>query len=358
MTADKDLCVTRMQRAAWRLTLLCLLASAGVTQGFSVPRASAAAPAACTVCTGTFYGADSTILNPAITTVWPQKANSNYCGIEDAIGLVNYDNLNSGQTKRFTSNDDQVARGNYNQTVGNDPLPLPGLPQWGWAYDAQLNPPNKYGGGTNIAPDYGTDPRSVAWVTWNYSLNNRYFHDHIYSWHQDPFGQQTRQQQVGHATTLLARGLNAWNEPIIVFINGGKHAVLLSGIWSGNDIYANYPAAIQGMVYRDPMGNSNTSREELNYSYWLNGNYPGNFGNYKLWSVFYGDLNGPNQGGNTLDPEPTMGPYVPGVRYDTHWYDNLNWVQRDNIYGWNPWSGQNDAWNPDYAINAVTGEPV
>ena len=110
-------------------------------------------------------------------------------------------------------------------------------------------------------------------MAWNYSLPNKYFHDHIYSWHQDPYGQQTLQQQVGHATTLLARALNDFGDPVIVQINGGAHSVLLTGIWSGNDIYNNYPAAIQGLVYRDPEGDSNTNRQELNYSFWVNGGY-------------------------------------------------------------------------------------
>ena len=317
--------------------------------------------AACTGCTGTFYGVQSANwMLDATGNDWPQKPNSNYCGIESAIGMVNYDYINSGQPQPYNSNDDQVTLGNYNQSVGGI-HPPPGMSQWGWGYDAVQNPPNQYGGGTNIAGDFGTDPRSVAWMSWNYSMPNRFFHDHIYSWHQDPYGVQSRQDQVAHATTLLARGLDAWRIPIVVFINGGMHAVLVTGIWSGNDIYANYPAQIQGLVYRDPEGDpngTNTSRQEINYSFWVNGGYSNLFGNYSLWSLFYGDLYNPNDHLNTNDPEPKVGPYVPGARYATHWYDNLDWVQRDNIYGWNPLSNQNDAWNPDYAINAVSGSPV
>lgn len=83
-----------------------------------------------------------------------------------------------------------------------------------------------------------------------------------------------------------------------------------------------------------------------------------------MWSVWYGDKYGPpdylppGNGQNTNDPEPTVGPYVPGQRYQTHWYGNFDWIQIDQISGYNPWTNQNDAWNPDYAINAVSGVPV
>src|SRR5579859_3843455 len=149
--------------------------------------ASPAKPASCTDCTGTFYGGSATYVNLAVANTWPQQG-GNYCGIESAIALVNYDNENNGQPLAFNSNGDQVTLGNYNQSVAGI-HPPPGMSQWGWGWSAAQNPPNKYGGGTNIAPDFGTDPRSIAWMAWNYSLPNKYFHDHIYSCHQDPYGQ-------------------------------------------------------------------------------------------------------------------------------------------------------------------------
>jgi hypothetical protein len=293
-------------------------------------------------------------MNGAIDQVWPQKPGSNYCGVEDAIALDNYDNLVSGQSERFTSNDNQVTLGNTNQDAAFAPDmvgPPAGMSQWGWGAGPgnPLNSPNKYGGHTNIAPDYGTDPRSVAWMIWNYSLPNRFFHDHIYSWHQDANGNSlTREDQVQHATTLLGRAIGNYSEPVIAFINGGLHAVVVSGLWSGNDIYANYPADIQGLVYRDPEGTpwTNEVRSEIEYSLWVNGHYWTFNTYYSLWSLFYGDASYPNGGGNNNDPEPTVGPYVPGVRYPTHWWGNLNWVQRDNNYA-------NGLWNPDYAFAAT-----
>ncbi len=283
-------------------------------------------------------------MNLSVQDVWPQYS-GNYCGIEAAIAVVNYDNLNSGYARSFTSRSyqDVLATRNGNAWWSSDMLG--GQSQW---TDAQgrhyATPTNYWGGKTNIAPDYGTDPRSVAWLTWYNSLNNRFFHDHIYSKDQDQ-GTLTRQDQVNHATTLMGRALADWSEPVIAFINGGLHAVVVTGLWSGNNIYNNYPAQIQGLVYRDPDGGN---REELDYSYWRDGHYTGANGfSYSLWAEFYGDLPyQPGHGGNTNDPEPTIGPYVPGVRYPTHWWKNLNWVQRDNN-----WDGTK--WNPDFAYTAV-----
>ena len=74
-------------------------------------------------------------MNWAISYVWPQKPGSNYCGVEDAIALDNYDDLVSGQSVAFSSNDNQVTLGNTNQYANFDPsmaTPAGGMSQWGW----------------------------------------------------------------------------------------------------------------------------------------------------------------------------------------------------------------------------------
>lgn len=272
----------------------------------------------------------------AIDNTWPQD-NANGCGVENAIALVNYDDVNNGQNLTFNSLSSQDSLEAANQTSGQS--------QWGHA-----TPTNHWGGITNIAPDYGTDPRSIAYMTWNYSLNNRFFHDYIYRWQfyynprspAPPFA-----LQVQEATTGVARALEEWGEPVSVTINGGLHSVVVGGIWSGNDPATNYPADIQGLVYRDPEGGASIDRVELNYSYWLSG-YKTVFGVYSLWSLYYGDVSTPGDGQNFKDPEPTVGPYIPDSFYQAHpehWYDGFTWIQRDDNYS-------NGQYSPDWSYTS------
>lgn len=252
--------------------------------------------------------------------VWPQD-NANGCGVENAIALVNYDDLNSGdQNFPLNNSGSQDQLESANQTSGQS--------QWGHAV-----PTNHWGGITNIAPDYGTDPRSIAYMMWQNSLNNRFFHDYIYRWqfaHNPRNPQPAFSTQVQEATTGVARALEAWTEPVSVTVNGGLHSVVVSGLWSSNDPATNYPAAIQGLVYRDPEGDSVTSRVEIDYSTWLNGNFASPFGLYSLWSLYYGDRYTVNDRLNGFDPEPSVGSYVPNVNsYKEHWEGGFTWIQRD-----------------------------
>jgi hypothetical protein len=331
--------VEKYQRLAWRLSIILFvivgayLATAWAGGALRVPMP--VANAGCSGCTGVWYGASSTYMSPAIQHVWPQTT-SNACGVENAIGLVNYDDLVSGHGAAFTSLSAQGAVEAANQKSGQS--------QWGHA-----TPTNQWGGITNIAPDLGTDPRSIAFMTWNYSVSNRFFHDYIYNWTMDTNGSQLSfTQQVANATTKVGVALEAWSEPVSVTINGGLHSVLVTGLWSGNDPATHYPAQIQGLVYRDPEGNYSSSRQEIDYSVWLNGHYYNQFGTYSLWSLYYGDRYKPGDQLNTGDPEPTVGPYKPGVKYRWHWFHGFTWIRRDT----NSINGQ---WSPDWAYNAVTG---
>lgn len=337
----------RYRRVAWRVALVLFIVSAGTIATLLVNghRGVPVARAACTQCTGTWYGvANAGFVNSAIASAWPQKPNSNYCSVEDAIAMINFEYFYYGQGTYYGSNDDQVTLGNRNQNATytadmSGGQPYPGSGTTGWGYGQVQNPPNPYGGRTNIAPDFGADPRSAAWMVWQDTLPNIYFHDHIYNRSMDSTPPATREGEVGRATTLMGRAFEAgYPDPLIAFINGGAHSVLLTGMWSGNDLNTTDIAAIQGLVFRDSEG---SVRQEFDYSYWVNGGYvPG----YTMWSIFYGDTSVPHDHLNTSDPEPTVGPYATRL---PHWYDSLDWVQRDGIYA-------NGAWNPNNAINAVS----
>lgn len=123
------------QKLAWRISLALLVIAGGFIGVVLRQSPAHAMPSTCTSCTGIWYGGLSTDMNWAISYVWPQKAGSNYCGVEDAIALDNYDNLVSGQSEQFTSNDDQVTLGNTNQDAYFAPDmvgPPAGMSQWGW----------------------------------------------------------------------------------------------------------------------------------------------------------------------------------------------------------------------------------
>lgn len=113
--------------------------------------------------------------------IWPQGTTTNYCGVDTAIGMINYDALNSGASMPLPSN---YSRDNYTGPVAvvrNDnrktnPTWTPeSISQW-----SNATPTNTTGGVTNIAADFGTDPRSVAYMSWAYSISNRYYHNYIY----------------------------------------------------------------------------------------------------------------------------------------------------------------------------------
>lgn len=322
--------MTRVQRAALRLSVALLTVMGGLLSSMwlgipgALPRADAG--------TGTFYGADTTRMLNAIRYIWPQRSGA-FCGVETAEAAVNYDDEAHGVAMRFTSTSNQVTVAQANQTSGRS--------QWGYA-----TPINAYAGITNIAPDFGTDPRSIAYMTWNYTPNNTYFHDYIYRWQFANGSQPAYSTQVQQATTNVGRALTAWHEPVDVTINGGLHSVLVTGIFSLSDPATSYPAQITSVVYRDPEASASVSRFEVTFATWSRGNYATPFGIYSLWSLYYGDRYTVGDGRNANDPEPTVGPYRPTATSPHHWFRGFTWIQRDNNYAYG-------AYSPDWAYRST-----
>lgn len=327
--------MNKYQRTSLRIAIALFVVSGSLLSTVWLGRFAPVAHASCTDCTGTFYGGLSTYMNEAIGNgIWPQAQGSNACGVESAIAVANYDSLNKGQPQPFTNSSAQGTV-EYNNTHQ-----LGGESQWGYA-----QPTNQWAGYTNIAADFGTDPRSVEYMQWNYTINNTFYHNYLYrtdleggsAAYQDYLASHFSVQQQ-HATTKLAVALEAYSEPVSVPINAGQHIVVVSGIWSANDPETNFPAAIQGLVYRDPEGDTSSSRQEIDYSVWVDGNYSNPFGLYSLWAPYYG---------NSQDPEPKVGPYTPPSG-GLHWFGGWDWIRLDNNY-------TNNQWRPDWAYNSITG---
>jgi hypothetical protein len=319
--------MTPKQRIAIRIAFV-LIAIAG---GFlTMVLTSAPSQAGCSTCYGAFYGTSTMAIKAISGTIWPQTT-KNACAISDAVALVNYDYLQYGHPIRFANSSGQTTMEKNNQTAGAS--------QWGYA-----TPTNAWGGITNIAPDFGNDPRSVAYDVKHYASSNRYYHDFIYRWQFAHTTAPSYWSQAKEATTLMARSMETYHFPIIAFINGGVHSVVITGIWSNNDPNTHFPAGIQGLVYRDSEGNATTSRQEVSIYTWIAGQYASPFGVYSLWSHYYGDRNTTGDMKNTYDPEPTVGPYSPSSTYPHHWYLGFTWVSRDS-----------DATDSvDWAINAYS----
>jgi hypothetical protein len=331
--------MSQSQRAAFRVSIALLTVSASLVMAvISGTHAGAFGDlaAGCTTCTGAFYGGNTTLTVAAIQHIWPQ-GNTNNCGVETAEAITNYADELARVSMRFTSTQNmfQVNRDNQNSSAAS---------RWSYA-----TPTNQWAGKSNIAPDAGTDPRSIAYMTFNYTPPNWYFHDYLYRWSFFHSTQPSFSTQALEATTSLAESLERWSMPTNTTINGGAHSVIVTGIWSGNDPNTHYPAQIQGLVFRDPEYAASSSRYEVDFATWSStGLYmPPNNYRYSLWSLYYGDLGTRGDHKNTSDPEPTVGPYVPNAAKAEpyHWYDGFTWIQRDTFT-----SGSQGS--PDWAFTA------
>jgi hypothetical protein len=328
--------MTPRQRIATRLAFVLISIAGGL---LSIALIHATSQASCSTCganfAGTFYGAQESKVNQAIGgTIWPQTS-SNACAIADVVAVVNYDYLTHGLGLRFPNGAEQGYIAQGNQTYGAS--------EWGHA-----TPTNAMGGITNIAPDFGNDPRSVAFDIKKYEWSTIQHHDWIYRWQFAHTTAPSFAQQAKEATTLVARALGYWTAPVVVFINGGLHSVVMTGVWSTNNPDTNFPADIQGLVYRDSEGNATTSRQEISLSTWISGNYSNPFGTYSLWSLYYGDRYAVGGMKNIYDPDPTVGVYTPTSSDPHHWYLGFTWVTRDSTH-------TDATLNADWAFNAYNG---
>lgn len=280
----------------------------------------------------TFYGGDTTRTNNAIASIWPQYSGP-YCGIVAAEAAVNYDDEVHGVGMYFGGRGAQAGVASANQRSGAS--------RWGYA-----TPTNAYAGITNISPDIGTDPRSIAYMVYTYTPDNVFYHDYIYRWQFANSTQPSFFTQVQQATTNMARALETWHEPVIAQINGGLHSVLVTGVYAYTDPATTYPAQIASVVYRDPMAWPSVSRFEVSFSTWAGGGFSTPYGVYSLWSLYYGDRYTRGDHRTSSDPEPSVGIYRPTTTHPVHWFGGFTWVQRDSHY-------TNGTYSPDFAYTST-----
>lgn len=277
-------------------------------------------PTAHACCNGTFYGSNSTYINNATQNTWPQ-ASGPYCGIETAIAITNYADQVYGTGLRFNSSSSQYSVASDNNSTSAES-------QWGYV----LKSGNVVAGKSNISLDFGTDPRSIAYMSYWYTPPGYYYHDYIYNWYMVHSTQPSYSQQVLEATTAMGMWLELNGDPLSVAINEGQHSILVTGVYSTNPPVTYFPAAITGVTYRDPQNGNHVT---VDIGTWTNGFSCG----YDLWKNYYGY-------NNSVDPEPSVGIYTPTYLYPYNWFNGFNFISRDNNSGYP---------SPDWEYGAYPG---
>ena len=155
----------------------------------------------------------------------------------------------------------------------------------------------------NIAYDFGADPHAVAWAMWFFASAS--YHNYIYD-------------GVWLATEKMLWTIEHYQEPVMAAVREGSHWVSVTGY------EANAPATDPGFStvysirYSDPLPTNNRD----------------NWVHFDTWKGYFTRYT------NSLDPDPSVGGYVPPPR---HWH--LRWVtvQRDTA----------DTYNPDWTMTYI-----
>lgn len=261
---------------------------------------------------------------------WPQYTQY-YCFAAGVQAVVNYDDIMQGLPLRYPHRSDQG--------------PLSALPQDEqvgqilWDMDHQLIPSYgplvQKGTGVNrrpftlgdIAYDFGGDPHvHASAINFEVPSGEKLYHEHIY--HTNSMT----------ATLGIAKTLETFKKPVLVFANHALHTLLVAGFWATGDIFANPPdpqAQIRSLAVFNPWDSATRGQyittgpyQEVSLDAWLNAtNLPTPFGGVTtLWNLPY-DSNG------RLDPDPSIGIYQAGHGTKnpgkTHWIGNFVAVQPD-----------------------------
>jgi hypothetical protein len=311
-------------RHRWLLivaTLSALLLSLTFTQPSSAKGTSSthAAQAATTcdqnggyACQGTYYGADIVSMRTA-TNAWPQ-AYDNWCGIAGVQAVMRY----AWGTQYGNWYPLNWAQGSIhdqmNGQLGNNPVSRWGTP--GGSSYVQAN----------LSQDFGTDPRAVAWATWLVTPDNTFYHNYIY---------RNGASGATHNIGLDFGPTHGVNRPIVVMINTGLHAFVVSGVYAASDPSVSTNVQIYGVYTWDPFvgrGPSINSEMEVVWSMWDWTNKS------DLWGTGYG---------NASDPEPStpINYYNPPFPTQSHhWNTYRTSIEQD-------WVRVCSTVLPDYAVD-------
>ena len=262
---------------------------------------------------------------------WPQRA-GNYCFLAAIQAVTNYADWHAGQSIRYPTqwyqgppSSDGVAKHNGDpsqEQSGQILYDMDHLSNLVANFSPGQRIVNNYGGTgpqyrrpftlANTSHDGGGDPRAIAATIYQETPSNHYYHQYIYHYSQS---------NVSMAVAGFAYAVDAYDEPVVEFVNGGLHAVVVAGVWSYGDPITEFPAAIDSIAVYNPWNQgwgtylNGAYYSRVTYDDWIGMNYSGSF----WWAHAY-DWNGSGYptGGTTYDPDPYMGIYQAGTDPVTH----------------------------------------
>ncbi len=243
--------------------------------------------------TPTGIPSDTSVANAATAAGWPQ-INSNYCGIATVALIADYLNPSAPVSQ------------SYIQGLINDPN---STSEWGQpSWIPGVGP----GFTADIAQDFGTDPRSIAYGLT--AVMGTQYHAIV-----DTNG-------ATDTTYHIVRDILTYRQPISVFVDHGQHSVIVSGVDASGDPIAN-PGSITAIHVWDPGVPNNSAiqknmEETVPLSTWLSGYTD-------LWGSDYFKFPYSDNvyQGHPLDPDPGVGPYtfVPSL-YNHLWVGHYVYV--------------------------------
>ncbi len=225
---------------------------------------------------------------------WPQE-NGNWCGIATVALIADY--LHPSSVSQ-----DYIA-GLIN---GPDSTSEWGAPPW---------IPNVGPGVTgDIARDFGTDPRSLAYGLT--AVTGTQYHAIV-----DTSG-------AWGTTAHIVRDILTYRQPISVFVDHGQHSVIVSGVDATGNPLTN-PGSITAIHVWDPGNIASQSGIQAKMamtipkSLWLSGIIPNSGGS----NYFKYPYSGNQYGAYPLDPDPSVGPYayVPAL-YNHLWIGHYVYI--------------------------------
>ncbi len=236
---------------------------------------------------------DTPVANAATAAGWPQIY-GNYCGIATVALIADYLNPSAPVSQSYIKNliSDPSSTSEWGQ-----PTWIPGV---GPGFTA------------DIAQDFGTDPRSIAYGLT--AVMGTQYHAIV-----DTNG-------ATDTTYHIAQDIIIYRQPISVFVDHGQHSVIVSGVDATGDPIAN-PGSITAIHVWDP-GVPNNSAIQKNMEEIVP---------IKTWLSGYTDLWGSDYfkfpysdnmyQGYPMDPDPGVGPYtfVPSL-YNHLWVGHYVYV--------------------------------
>ncbi|HET9110870.1 MAG TPA: hypothetical protein VFN78_08610 [Ktedonobacterales bacterium] len=235
----------------------------------------------------------------ANTAGWPQQ-NGNWCGIATVALIADYLNPTSPVSQNYIGGTGGVL---------NDPSSTSewGAPSW----ISGVGP----GVTADIARDFGTDPRSLAYGLTH--VTGRQYHAIV-----DTNG-------AWDTTKWIVHDILTYRQPISVFVDHGQHSVIVSGVEAtGNPLTD--PGSITKIHVWDPGAASTNSaiqgamHEAVPLSVWLGGNTDLGFAQYLKYPYSANQYPGYAY---PFDPDPSVGPYtyVPSL-YNHLWIGHYVYI--------------------------------